>query len=167
MTQRSTFSNLFHMELSMDTRPTLVLWPHLQIRSTATFGPNDLAVLFFMLSSLEMLLEPIQEEEGPKSWRRAQRGWRYNTNKNLFLYIYTQPCHVDIVLLFLCNKQFKLGSHHSWFFPTLRGSVNLRIFIGFTSEIQRSSRSKSRSSHEVSPVSASQSSPSDFETISD
>ena len=46
----------------MDTIQTLVLWPHLQTLSMATFGQTTTEVMFFMQFYLEMFTKLIQGE---------------------------------------------------------------------------------------------------------
>ena len=52
------------MELLVDMKPTLVLWPHLQNLFTATFGQTTSEVLSFMQSDQEKVPDQEGEVEG-------------------------------------------------------------------------------------------------------
>ena len=63
-TQQSVSYLLFPMELLVDMKPTLVLWPHRQNLYTATFGPITSEVLSFMQSDQEKVPDQEGEVEG-------------------------------------------------------------------------------------------------------
>ena len=67
--------NQHHLDQSMDTRQTLVLFFPQRTLSMDTFGQNNMAVLlYFMLSSLEMLKHPDQGEGEPRELEESPKG---------------------------------------------------------------------------------------------
>ena len=66
---------LSHLDPSLAMKPTLVLFFHQRTQSTDTFGLKNMAVLlYFMLSSLEMLKHPDQGEGEPRELEESPKG---------------------------------------------------------------------------------------------